>query len=326
MKKAICGIIVWATVCQTCPVCGQDAVLSQFMFDNLSVNPALAGINDYHKVTVGFREQQQAYQTYFVSYDRNIADINSGIGVQVFRDVGRGVYSRTSAELMYSYRFHPSRHLTVATGLQAAVVQRSVNVSGLTLPDDSPYAGSGYSESLSNRSAWFPDFGCGVVANYTDRYSVGVAAHHLNGAVETLSEINKKRMPISLSAHFISYFPLRFGKFHSQKMVFSPGFYFRKQQYQNFFSMGANVAYNTVFVGIWSRFAGKFSPESVIFFVGIEQNYFRFVYNYDHKLSMYASKSFPGTGAHEITLVWKIHPKKKMHAIKCSKYSLQLYN
>jgi len=304
----------------------QDAVYSQFMFDALSVNPGLAGINDYDKVTAGFRDQwvqvDHAYVTYFVSYDRKIEEIKSGAGLQVYRDVAGSIYSRTSAELFYSYQFQLANDFVVSPGLQLAVVQRAMNASGLTLPGENPFTGGGSSTILENRTNIFPDFGFGVVVNYSDRYSLGVAAHHLNAPVETLSEINQKRTPMSLSAHFISYFPVRFGKFDKREMVISPGAYYRQQQFQNFFSAGMNIAYDPVFIGFWFRTASGFNPESTIFLVGLEQNYYRIVYNYDYKLAT-GNGYFPPTGAHEIVLSWKIHPKKKIHAIKCSKYSLR---
>jgi type IX secretion system PorP/SprF family membrane protein len=307
------------------PVAAQDAVHSQFMFDALSVNPGLAGINEYHKLTGGFRDHwvqvDHAYMTYFASYDQKLESINSGAGLQVYRDMSGGVDSRTSVELFYNYQFQLTKNLLISPGLQIAVVQRARNASGLSQPDQNPYTGSGATEVFENRSAIFPDFGFGVVANYSDRYSFGIAAHHLNAPVETLSEINQKRTPLSLSAHFISYFPLRFGKFDKREMVFSPGAYFRQQQYQNFFSAGMNLAYDPVFVGFWIRTAPRFTPESAIFMVGLEQDDYRIVYSYDYKLAT-ARGEFPGTGAHEITLTWKIHPPKKMRTIKCSKYSL----
>jgi len=304
---------------------GQDAVYSQFMFDALSVNPALAGINDYHKVTGGFRDQwvqiNHAYVTYFASYDQKIEQIHSGVGIQVYNDVAGGVYSRTSAELFYNYQFEIAKDFLVSTGLQVAIVHRAMKASGLSLPDNNPFSGGGAVSPLENRSVVFPDFGFGALLNYSDRYSFGVAAHHINAPFETLSEIGKKRTPMSLSAHFISYFPFRFGKFDNNKMVISPGAYFRQQQYQNFFSIGLNVAYDPVFVGFWFRTASGFNPESTIFMVGLEQNDYRIVYNYDYKLAT-AQGNFPATGAHEIVLSWKIHPKKRLQAIKCSKFSL----
>jgi type IX secretion system PorP/SprF family membrane protein len=304
----------------------QDAVYSQFMFDALSVNPGLAGINDYYKLTGGFRDQwvqiDNAYVTCFASFDRNIPEIKSGAGVQVYRDVAGSVYSRTSVELFYSYRFEVAGDFLVSPGLQVAVVQRAFNVAGKTLPDNNPFSGSGTSLPLENRSAVFPDFGFGVVANYSDRVSFGVAAHHLNAPMETLSEINRERTPMSLSAHLISYFPMTFGKFDRNELVFSPGVYFRQQQYQNFLMAGMNVAIDPIFAGFWLRTASGFNPEAAIFMVGLEQDHYRIVYNYDYKLAT-SGGYFPATGAHEIVVSWKIHPKKKIRAIKCSKYSLR---
>ena len=311
------------------PANSQDAVYSQFMFDALSVNPGLTGINDYYKATVGFRDHwvqvDHAYVTYFASFDRKIEEYKSGAGIQVYRDVAGGIYSRTSAELYYSYQFQLANDFIVSPGLQVAVVQRAMNASGKTLPGDNPFSGSVSSTMLENRTSVFPDVGFGVVVNYSDRYSLGVAAHHLNGIAfnkEILSEMNEKKTPLSMSAHFISYFPFRFGKFDKREMVISPGAYYRQQQFQNFFSIGTNIAYDPVFLGFWVRMASGFNPESTIFLVGLEQNYYRIVYSYDYKLAT-GKGSFSPTGAHEIVLSWKIHPKKKIHAIKCSKYSLR---
>ena len=311
------------------PVTAQDAVYSQFMFDALSVNPGLAGMNDYNKLSGGFRDQyvqvDHAYVTCFASYDQKIESINSGMGLQVYRDVAGGVYSRTSAELFYNYQVKLAGDFIVSPGLQVALVQRAMNASDLSLPDQNPYTGSGSTEILENRSNIFPDYGFGVVLNYSDRYSLGIAAHHLNAPAETLSEINQKRTPMSLSAHFISYFPLSFGKFDRNEIVVSPGAYFRQQQYQNFFSVGMNIGFDPVFAGIWMRAASGFNPESAIFLVGMEQINFRIVYNYDYKLA-HAKGEFPGTGAHEIVLTWKIYSKDKMRTIKCSKFSLYKLN
>ena len=326
-----CGVLSWLLSCVLpLSVKAQDAVYSQFMFDALSVNPGLAGINDYNKLTGGFRDHwvqvDHAFVTYFASYDQKIPSINSGAGLQVYRDVSGSVFSRTSVELFYSYQFQIANDLIISPGLQVAVVQRALDVSKLTQPGDNPFSpGGGATDILKDRSVFFPDFGFGVVANYSDRYSFGIAAHHLNAPVETLSESNQKRTPLSLSAHFISYFPFRFGKFDMREMVFSPGAYFRQQQYQNIFSVGMNLAYDPVFLGIWLRTASGFNPESTIFMVGLEQINFRIVYNYDYKLAT-AKKEFPATGAHEIVLTWKIFPKEKMRTIKCSKFSLGKMN
>ena len=138
----------------------QDAVYSQFMFDALSVNPGLAGINDYYKLTGGFRDHwlqiDHAYVTCFASYDQKIESINSGAGFQVYRDVAGGVYSRTSAELFYSYRFEPAKDFVVSPGLQIAVVQRALNAANLTLPDNNPYSGSGATSMLETVRPFFP--------------------------------------------------------------------------------------------------------------------------------------------------------------------------
>ena len=317
-----CGFILLLSCVLPSTVKSQDAIYSQFMFDALSVNPALSGINDYYKASVGFRDQwvqiPHAYVTYFASYDRKMEQYNSGIGFQVFRDVAGGMYSRTSVELHYSYQFEVSDELLISTGLQASFVQRALNVSDLPLP-------FGSTEILENRSAAFPDFGFGIVANYSDRYSFGVAAHHLNSPIESLSEINDKRTPLSLSAHLVSYFPLRFGRYDRHRFVFSPGAYFRLQQYQNFINVGMNLAYDPVFAGIWFRASGGFQPEATIFMAGLELEHCRFVYNFDYKLANMRSE-FPGTGAHELVLTWKIHPPKKMRAIKCSKFNLNTMN
>jgi len=304
----------------------QDAVYSQYMFDALSVNPGLAGINEYNKLTGGFRDQwvqvNHANVTYFASYDQKIPEFKSGAGIQLYNNVSGGIFSRTSAELFYSYQFEPARDFMVSPGLQVAVVQRALNVAGKTLPEDNPYTGPGSSQPLENKSIVFADFGFGVVVNYSDRYSFGIAAHHINAPVETLSDINEKRTPMSLSAYIISYFPLHFGQYDNFEMVFSPGAWFKQQQFQNIFTVGMNVAYNPIFLGAWFRTASGFNPESAIFMFGLEQDHYRIVYNYDYKLAS-AETYFPSTGSHEIVLTWKIHPKKKIGAIKCSKFSLR---
>ena len=85
-------VIVFAVFGFTQVVLGQQIALnSQYLFNNMLINPGATGTKDYIPIQLNFRKQWTNFPgsptTQFLSCDSKIAD-NFGIGGIVFNDIG----------------------------------------------------------------------------------------------------------------------------------------------------------------------------------------------------------------------------------------------
>ncbi|RLD70071.1 MAG: hypothetical protein DRI87_08855, partial [Bacteroidetes bacterium] len=85
----------------------QDPEFSQFYANPLYLNPAMTGTAECARINLNYRNQwpslTKAFITYNISYDQNVASINSGFGVLVMSDrQGDGALNTTMASLLYT--------------------------------------------------------------------------------------------------------------------------------------------------------------------------------------------------------------------------------
>lgn len=108
---------------------------SQYMFNNLSNNPALAGSKDNTlAANLSFRRQwagmENAPTTALISAHAPIRSINSGLGGVIFTDV-TGPTQKTGLQLAYAYQIDLNDNATVALGLSGMLMQNKINFSEL---------------------------------------------------------------------------------------------------------------------------------------------------------------------------------------------------
>ena len=92
----------------------QDAQFTQFYAAPMYLNPAFTGVTYEHRFVANYRNQwpgiKRAYQTYMASYDYNMSDINSGIGITVMQDrAGTAGLTHTQFGTNYAYHFKSLR-------------------------------------------------------------------------------------------------------------------------------------------------------------------------------------------------------------------------
>jgi len=98
-------ILTWVTYSATAQ---QDVMLTQFMYNKLSLNPAFAGDNDYADLTLTVREQHNGFPG---APSAQLATLNLpqmrkslGLGFEM-QNNSIGITKRTSLSMMYAYRF-----------------------------------------------------------------------------------------------------------------------------------------------------------------------------------------------------------------------------
>ena len=185
----------------------QKPQYTQYVFNNLLLNPAVSGIENYTDVKAGYRAQwtglQGAPVTSYLTvsaplgndflqgdatafpaegginpssrlYTQNYmaAEPHHGIGFMVVTDQA-GPITQTNLDATYAYHLGLSAGLNLSVGVQAGVSHISLNTSQITLetPLD-PAITNG------NNSQWKPDLGVGVWM-YASDYYVGASAQQI---------------------------------------------------------------------------------------------------------------------------------------------------
>jgi type IX secretion system PorP/SprF family membrane protein len=117
----------------------QDALISQYMFNGLFLNPAYAGSHDFYSATLTFRKQwvnfDGAPMTSIASVDGPIKGKNMGIGLIVMNDQ-IGVTRQNKVVANYSYQLKIGDKGKLALGLSAGASQYSARTSTLTVWDE----------------------------------------------------------------------------------------------------------------------------------------------------------------------------------------------
>ncbi len=151
----------------------QLPIYSQYMLNNFSLNPAIAGTDGYWNVKSDNRFQwmgiTDAPRTYMLTFDGPITTQHIGIGAYVFTDI-TGPTRRTGFTSAYSYHLKLTDNLKLSLGISAGILQFSVDGQAITLIQQNDQA-------LVNQfeSAIVPDFAAGAYL-YNDKFYVGISA------------------------------------------------------------------------------------------------------------------------------------------------------
>ncbi len=198
----------------------QDFHLSQYDAAPLNLNPAMTGLFEgYYRIHAHYRTQwkqiaSNPFQTFAASYDMpldkwavggQIMDYTAGSGnYNVFSFTGSGSYDLV---LDKDNEYH---HISL--GLQAGIIQKSIQFSKLTWDAQYTTANGGYfdptissGESFPDQSLLMPDVNAGLVYYYAKDASrvnpfIGFSANHLTMPKETFYAQNNK-LPIRWTVH-----------------------------------------------------------------------------------------------------------------------------
>ncbi len=151
----------------------QLPLYSQYMLNDFSMNPAVAGTQDFFNVKSDNRFQwigiTDAPRTYILTFDGPINPYHIGIGTYVFTDI-TGPTRRTGFTTSYSYHLKLNNTLNLSMGLSVGILQFAVDGQSISLQSTGDQA-------LVNQlmSALVPDFGAGIYL-YGSKFYAGVAA------------------------------------------------------------------------------------------------------------------------------------------------------
>jgi len=166
----------------------QTPMFTQYLFNEFSYNPAIAGTKEYYQAISDNRYQWigiiDAPRTYTLSVYGPHRKRDMGFGGMVFNDV-TGPTSRTGIYGTYAYNVRIKDDLRFSSGLSIGLLQYKVDGSKITLHDegDPSLADAMYVDYL-------PDASLGIYF-YTSKYSAGISMSQLFGEKIKFKELDQ---------------------------------------------------------------------------------------------------------------------------------------
>ncbi|HPM30233.1 MAG TPA: type IX secretion system membrane protein PorP/SprF [Chryseolinea sp.] len=152
----------------------QAPQFTQFMYNNLVINPAYAGAEEALSLTVLNRNQwtgvEKAPSTQSFAIHSPIRNKNIGLGLTILRDQ-IGVHSNTSALSNYAYHIRLKKDNIISAGLQVGVTNLKSDYASLLGSSNDPKLMSSINEILI-------DFGAGIYFR-SSRFQLGLSAPEL---------------------------------------------------------------------------------------------------------------------------------------------------
>ncbi len=272
----------------------QDALFSQYMFNQLILNPAYSGSRDVMTTTLVHRNQwhsiEGAPQTSTFSIHSPLRNEKVAIGMSIYNDQ-LGPLKNIGVMANYAYRIRLDNG-RLAFGVQGGFIQQNVDLNMLILKDQ-------FDVSLYDVPAarFTPDFNFGVY--YTARnWYVGASSKHLFESLFT-KEDSFNDSPYSLLArHFYGTagFLVKFG----DDLVVKPSTVVRfTQNAPVSIDLNANVFFREDFMLGASYRTGR-NAIVLLAEVTIKEN-LKLGYSYDILTSEFAQHA---VGSHEFMLSW----------------------
>lgn len=181
MKKLL---LVCATAAlTTLSYAQQDIQLTQWQFDRLSFNPAVAGVDRMHSATLFHRDQWDGFdrdpKTYLFNYHGMFGEKqNIGGGLTFYSEV-LGQQTNTSVQLKPSYHLNLDGSNFLSGGLSVGIYSSKFGHDWRAIDmDDNVVRGL----IGNNQSQTAFDVGLGFMLYQPNKYYIGISATHLNAA------------------------------------------------------------------------------------------------------------------------------------------------
>src|SRR3954470_14683906 len=146
---------------------------SQYMLNEMAINPAVAGRDDFAEVRSNNRHQwvgiPDAPRTYMLTLQGPIEQGKMGLGMGIYTDIV-GPTRRTGINFSYAYHLKLTEKYNLSMGLSAGLLQWGIDGNKVTLHDEGDQQlGSNYQTTM------VPDFGAGINFYQKKVFHIGFA-------------------------------------------------------------------------------------------------------------------------------------------------------
>ena len=206
MKRYTAILII--LTCLSIQLKGQQIPLyTQYMFNKVIYNPAVAGVDPFFQIRSNHRFQwvgmTDAPLTNALSFFGPHSSLPMGYGGYVYHDI-TGPTSRTSLTGVYAYNIEVMTDIRLSMGLSIGVMQYRIDGTQITLKDPSDLALQG-----EVHTSWVPDANIGFYLYHSD-FWVGLSTAQLVNTKLKLYEpgtgINKLKTHFFLSGGYLYEF------------------------------------------------------------------------------------------------------------------------
>jgi len=278
----------------------QISLNSQYLFNEMFVNPAATGIKEYIPVQFNFRKQWTAFPgsptTQAISANSAIFK-KMGFGGTLFNDVC-GPSRRTGIQLNTAYHLqldHANSH-TLGLGLGISLTQHMIDVNQLVtyLPDD-PAVLRGYNNQM------VPDANFGVFYRYKNKAFVGLSAYNLAEMKRDLYDFENPLINPLIRTYYM---------FGGYNFDLSKDFDLNTSCLLQGIETGA-IQFDLTAIGVYKDFlwlgASYRHQDAIAAIFGGQIGMFKLGYSYDYTLSDIGDYSY---GSHEILLEIQLNSSK----------------
>jgi type IX secretion system PorP/SprF family membrane protein len=311
----------------------QDPTFSQFYANALYLSPSFTGATAEYRIGLNYRNQwpsipNSKFHTYSISFDKALADFNSGIGVLATYDVaGSGDLSTTNIGLLYSYDFNLNKQWHIRPGVNFKFYYLGLDIYKLIF--NSQLSSSGVTSSITPPpfdNVADVDFATSALI-YDDRTWAGITLDHLLKP-KTSFYGNEQSTYVPVKINLYGGIQLLRKTRLRQKLqeVMSIAMNFQKQA--SFYQTDIGLYYykSPLIFGLWYRgipFATSQAGDAIIGLIGIKTTQLHLGYSYDFTISNMIGAT---GGAHEISLVYEFNnlslgqQRKRIKAIPCPEF------
>ena len=315
------------------PIKAQDPQFSQFYASSLYLNPAFTGNTTENRISGIYRNQWPSIPGAFISssfsYDRNLAKVNSGIGIIVTHDkAGSAGLRYNNIGGLYSYAIQLNKKLMARVGTKFSYTFRNYDPSKLLFADQIIREGASNSiETNINQGISYADFSVGGLV-YSKNYWGGFAFDHINQPNQSLLG-DQVQLPIKFSLHggykFLLDGELETDDHTSISLVAN----YKAQLKWDQLDLGFYYTKNQLITGFWYRGLpllksyqpGYANNDALVLLIGLNLKGMRIGYTYDITISKLVRDT---GGSHEISLTYewphKKKKKRKRFFVPCPKF------
>lgn len=172
---------------------------SQYMLNEMAINPAVAGRDDFPEVRSNNRYQwtgiTDAPRTYMLTLQGPIKEKHMGLGMNLYTDIV-GPTRRTGLSGSYAYHLQLNKEkMFLSMALSAGVLQWGIDGSKITLHDE------GDQQLVTQyQTTTVPDFGAGLYFYQKDKFYFGVSVPQMyNAPLAVYSQTNKSKIVSQLN-------------------------------------------------------------------------------------------------------------------------------
>lgn len=307
----------------------QDIHNTQYFAAPLTLNPANTGLVQCDlRAAVNYRTQWNSvssnpYTTVMATFDMATmkGKLNNGdalgIGVAAYYDkAGAGAYTNLNIgpSIAYHKALGANKQHTLSLGVQAVLVQKSIDFTKLTFEDqfDVSTGGTPYAtgESFGNTDLTYPDFAAGL--SYSGRINehatayAGFSAYHLSAPVESFMKGGSSHQ---IHRRYTAYLGGSFD-LNENVVLYASGLY-QQQAKANETVLGSAVGFvlnpgydveyrkPTIFyIGGWYRFGDAIAP-----YISLSWTKMQIGLSYDVTVSNFTTAT-GGNGAMELSFIF----------------------